>query len=198
MARLTDRHGGRPALVAAGLLGVAALALGACEDTRKVLGVDKAPPDEFRVVSRAPLTLPPDFSLRPPAPGSVRPQEGSTRDQARQSVLDAAGTRRLAPQVPAGASPGEAALVGRVNAGRIDPDIRQAVDREASQLADSGDGYLLDAVVFWRKNEQGTVVNAPLEAQRLRENAALGRPAGDGDTPIIQRRQSRGILEGIF
>ena len=46
--------------------------LNACSDTRAALGLDKAPPDEFAVFSRAPLSLPPDFGLRPPAPGPLR------------------------------------------------------------------------------------------------------------------------------
>jgi hypothetical protein len=41
------------------------------------------------------------------------------------------------------------------------------------------------------------VVDAERETRRLRENQALGRPASEGDTPIVRRRQ-RGLLEGIF
>ena len=50
------------------LLTVAALtlAVSACGGFREQLGLEKQSPDEFRVVSRAPLTLPPDYSLRPP------------------------------------------------------------------------------------------------------------------------------------
>ena len=40
--------------------------LPACAETRRALGFDKAPPDEFQVVQRAPLSVPPDFALRPP------------------------------------------------------------------------------------------------------------------------------------
>ena len=36
------------------------------------LGMGKRSPDEFAVVSRAPLILPPDYGLRPPAPGQSR------------------------------------------------------------------------------------------------------------------------------
>ena len=70
-------------LLAAGLV----LALGGCEETRRVLGYDKSTPDEFRIVSRAPLSLPPDYNLRPPQPGAVRPQDGTTRESARNSAL---------------------------------------------------------------------------------------------------------------
>lgn len=42
-------------------------------------------PDEFAVSRQAPLVVPPDFSLAPPAPGAARPQDGATQEQ----VLDA-------------------------------------------------------------------------------------------------------------
>ena len=38
-------------------------------------------PDEFAVESRAPLTVPPDFDLRPPEPGAPRPQEKTAKQR---------------------------------------------------------------------------------------------------------------------
>jgi hypothetical protein len=55
-----------------------------------MVGIEPTSPDEFAVESRAPLTVPPDFDLRPPAPGASRPQETSTADKAR-GVIDNAG-----------------------------------------------------------------------------------------------------------
>ena len=50
--------------------GMAAL-LAACTGTvQENLGIAKRSPDEFQVVRRAPLVLPPDYNLRPPSPGS--------------------------------------------------------------------------------------------------------------------------------
>src|SRR5215470_10603885 len=46
-------------------------------------------PDEFAVESRAPLTIPPDFDLRPPQPGASRPQEKSSDQQAKQTIEQA-------------------------------------------------------------------------------------------------------------
>ncbi len=37
----------------------------ACGLTRKDLGLEKDTPDEMMVVSRAPLSIPPEFKLRP-------------------------------------------------------------------------------------------------------------------------------------
>lgn len=56
----------------------------------------RAGPDEFGVVSRAPLSQPPDYTLRPPRAGAKRPNETTPREQARQTLLGqsspAAGT----------------------------------------------------------------------------------------------------------
>ena len=71
---------------------VAAAALSGCTDTRRALGLEKSTPDEFNVVSRAPLSLPPDYRLRPPQPGATRPQEGTVQQQAKQSIFRAGET----------------------------------------------------------------------------------------------------------
>ena len=52
-----------------------------------IFGFEKSAPDEFAIVKRAPLTLPPDYGLRPPRPGLARPQAVSPRDEAQQSLL---------------------------------------------------------------------------------------------------------------
>src|SRR5487761_2651236 len=66
-----------------------ATALGGCDALNPAIGKDKVVPDEFAVVSRAPLAIPPDFSLRPPRIGAQRPQEQTPVDQARQTVFRA-------------------------------------------------------------------------------------------------------------
>ena len=174
---------------------LAGLGLSGCSDTRKALGYDKAPPDEFRIVSRAPLSLPPDYALRPPQPGASRPQDNTSQQQARQAVLgNTAASRPIAPD---GASPGEAALLAKVGAPSTDPRIRELVDRESTALAEA-DRTFFDRLVFWKTSaEPGSVVDPQREAQRLRENQALGRPVTDGNTPTIRRRK-KGALEGIF
>jgi hypothetical protein len=172
------------------------LALSGCGDARKAMGFEKSTPDEFRIVNRAPLSLPPDYSLRPPQPGAGRPQEQAVPEQARQVLLGAGGVQAR-PAIPPGASAGEAALLAKVGTTQSDPRIRELVERDSLTLADA-DRTFLDRIVFWRKpDEPGTVVDPEREAQRLRENQALGRPVTEGDTPIIRRRK-KGALEGIF
>ena len=177
-----------------------ALGLGGCSEARRAVGWDKAPPDEFKILTRAPLAMPPDYGLRPPTPGAPRPQEGSTTDQARTAITGGRPGARpgAAPAVGAGRpSAAEVALLEKAGADRADPAIRATVDREARAVADA-DRSFTDKLIFWREPEPaGTVIDAEREQQRLRENQALGRPANSGDTPIVRRRQ-RGLLEGLF
>lgn len=179
-----------------------ALGLGGCAETRRAVGWEKVPPDEFKIMTRAPLSMPPDYGLRPPTPGAPRPQEGSTTEQARSAVTGGRpgarpGAATAAVAAAGKPSAGEAALLEKAGADRADPSIRSTVDREARALADA-DRSFTDKLIFWREPEpSGTVVDAEREQQRLRENQALGRPANAGDTPIVRRRQ-RGLLEGLF
>lgn len=193
-----------PLLIAALAVAVPALA-GGCSSVKEQLGLTKQSPDEFKVVSRAPLSMPPDYNLRPPTPGAPRPQEGTTRDQAAAAVFGYPGAGLQPDQIPpigegeseAAQSSGESALLQSAGAGGVDPNIRQLVDGETA--ADEADSRTLaDTLVFWRDPEPyGDVIDPAAEQKRLQENVALGKPVTEGETPIIVRKQ-RGILEGIF
>jgi hypothetical protein len=69
---------------------VMVMLVSACSNWKQAIGIEPTSPDEFAVESRAPLTLPPDFDLRPPQPGASRPQESSVASRA-QGVVDNAG-----------------------------------------------------------------------------------------------------------
>ena len=60
-----------------------------CTDFKQMIGMDQSMPDEFAVELRAPLTVPPDFDLRPPEPGAPRPQEKTAEQQAEQAMEQA-------------------------------------------------------------------------------------------------------------
>lgn len=158
----------------------------------------KQSPDEFRVVARAPLTLPPDFTLRPPQPGAVRPQEGTTSDQARQAVVAASQGNTGNPGPAAGGlSAGQRSLLQATGAAEVDPKIRLIVDSETNEL-NAADGDFLEFLVFWRAKEKpGLIIDASAESRRLRENMALGKDIGTGQTPTIERRK-KALFEGIF
>lgn len=69
------------------ILGLAATAasLAGCTGGAGILGRDT--PDEFAVARRAPLVIPPDFGLVPPAPGTVQPVGADARTQALDALF---------------------------------------------------------------------------------------------------------------
>lgn len=200
----------RRSVTVAAVVAVAAL-LGGCGQFRDALGYDKDPPDEFQVVARAPLALPPNFDLRPPEPGADRPQELSATEAAAQRILGrravptaAAVGRQPGPSVQAAPrapvsvdSGGVAALREQLRLDQAEPNIRQIVNRETADFVYET-AYPIDRLLFWKDNpEPGILVDAQNESKRLRENTALGQPVDTGDTPTIARRRG-GILEGLF
>lgn len=180
-------------LVSATLL-VGAFALSACSNASRTLGLDPEPPDEFTVVSKAPLTIPPDFNLRPPQPGAARPQEQNPTTRAQAALV---GDAQASVSTPATA--GETALLQVAQAQDANPDIRQVLNTETTQLAERDGGFvdrLLDRVR--PAQDEDDVVNAAEEERRLRQqDAAANTSASEQETPII-RRKSRSILSGVF
>jgi hypothetical protein len=206
-----------------GALLMGTFALVGCSDVRDVFGTRKDPPDEFQVVARAPLALPPNFDLRPPEPGVDRPQEGSTTDMAARRILGrgAAGTSSAA--APAGlsgsgfgtsfaagtppqaaptpsvgvSSTGESVLRAQLGVDQAQPDIRRVVNEETANF-EYDTRYPIDRLLFWKPEaEKGIVVDPNQENRRLRQNSALGKSVTDGQTPTIERKRG-GLLDGIF
>ncbi|MEJ0010899.1 MAG: DUF3035 domain-containing protein [Alphaproteobacteria bacterium] len=62
------------------------LLLSACSsgEVKDTLGLDRTAPDEFSVVSRPPLSVPPEFELAPPRPGAEGPAATQASDTAHQ------------------------------------------------------------------------------------------------------------------
>ena len=158
---------------------VAAMALAACNSLSDSIGLNPRAPDEFTVVAQAPLTMPPNFALRPPVPGAPRPQTLDVQQQAQATLLGAA---------PAGGgarTPGEEALLANAGADQAEPGIRALVDLENAQLLALNQGFLQQLLAFQRPS---TVINPVEEAERLRAEGAVGLPPNIGQAPSARRR----------
>ena len=179
---------------------VGAMMLGGCSAFENLGGAKKVSPDEFKIVSHSPLTMPPNAELRPPRPGEPRPQETSPTDQAKEALSPtlAGRVQAQAKAAPTGA-PGdasEASLIAKASAGGVDPNIRSQVNQDTRVLG-AKDNTFIDSLIFWQdKPPPGVVLDPAKEQQRLRESQASGQPSS-APTPTIERRK-RGLLEGIF
>src|SRR5499426_2645743 len=122
---------------------MASLALGGCSALENLGGGKKVSPDEFKIVSHSPLTMPPNAELRPPRPGEPRPQEVTPSDQAKEALSPALAARPQRNQVLTGQdktpsrTSAEQALVQKAGGGTADPNIRGQVNRDTKTINDS-------------------------------------------------------------
>ena len=144
-----------------------ALLVGACDGAREAIGIGKQSPDEFAVVTRAPLSMPPDFGLRPPRPGVDRPQETTIANSARDLIVKSADPKAPARSVST-ESLGELAILSKAGATNPDPNIRREINRESSILATENDSFA-DRLIFW----QGQRNPALLSTQKPKRNACV-------------------------
>ena len=168
-----------------GLMAQVAICLESCslQDARQTLGMGKQAPDEYLVVERAPLSLPPNFDLRPPAPGAIRDQYVELSRQAERILLG------LAEGSSSEHSTGEMALLAGAGATNIDRGIRQIIDRENGAYMVEDDRFI-DDLIFWEGHgEDDLIVDPVAEAERLRKNASAGLPVTYGESPTIKRKE---------
>ena len=192
----------KPARRAAAIIAIGALSLGLAGcgggSLSDALGTGKDAPDEFAVVTKAPLVIPPDFSLRPPQPGAPRPQEASLSPSAtaQEALIGGDGGTSAANET---LTPGEEALLANAGADKADPRIRQVVNAESRSLVERDDSFV-DDILFWKDGNTPPaepMVDAPEEAKRIQENTAEGKPATAGETPTVEPKE-KGLLEDIF
>jgi hypothetical protein len=138
-----DRTVGR--VLAPALLCVALAACGG-GTVQESLGLVRSAPDEFQVVSRAPLILPPDYDLRPPRPGTPGPSEVTAQDAAREALIGGSAAAGTAATIEAAGGdaqpavrasepgPAERAILAASGADRADPNIRQQIAEDEAQL----------------------------------------------------------------
>jgi hypothetical protein len=150
---------------------VAMTTVAGCGGTKRVLGLEKSAPDEFRIITKAPLSMPPDYALRPPRPGEARPAELNA-DRTTSSVFG--------ENTGAAASQGEKLLVAKAGASSVDTNIAAQVDFE-------GNATLRKSQDYANKVLAPTPAAGTTEEQEATRRATGGAPVtiepGKGATP---------------
>lgn len=172
---------------------LAAAALTGCDRTRQTLGLNKTVPDEFAIAAPAPLVIPPDFNLRPPAPGSGRDREETPAEQGRTILI---GRAKLLDYQKRGFSGGETTMLGLAGADTVTPNIRSTLDKEVSVFAPEQRRFT-DRLLFWREEgATGTPLDPAAEMKRLSQNAAEGKKPNEGPIPVIAK--GKPVTLGLF
>lgn len=175
--------------VAVGLLALAGLAgCGGNGVGQSLMG--KRVPDEFQVVRRAPLVLPPDYALRPPEPGAAPAAQQDTAAQAQELLTGQRPAAAAAPRAPTAQSPGEVALVDQSRV-QGNPDIRRVLVAENQDLVNLDEGRFLFILNFQRRaaqRRQEPVIDPVAEQRRLASAGATGSVVTQrtGSEPLVQ------------
>ncbi len=169
------------------LLISSAFCLNACSNgaagLRTTLGLEKDTPDEFAVITRAPLEMPPQLALPSPNPGAPRPQETPTVEAAQKTVFG------QAKQDSTSASSAESALLNNAGADARDTDIRRTVNTETRNMEERNRTVVQKLLKVGEHAEKSsaTVVDAEKELERIQSNAKEGKNITAGETPVIEQ-----------
>ncbi|HYD73038.1 MAG TPA: DUF3035 domain-containing protein [Candidatus Binatia bacterium] len=159
----------------------AASAATGCSSVNRAMGAARTAPDEFRVVTQAPLTLPPDYSLRPPRPGETRPEELQPSQDARAALFG--------QEIARGASQGERTLVANAGAEAVDPNIRDTIDYESQGIVRRNQDFVDRVLSFGGSSAAPAApLNAEEEAERLARDESIRRATGGGQVVIERDR----------
>ena len=159
----------------------AASAASGCQSLSRAVGATRTAPDEFRIVTQAPLTLPPDYNLRPPRPGEPRPQELQPGDEARVALFG--------QDVGQAASVGERSLVSSAGGDSAEANIRDTIDYEAQGIVRRNDNFVDRLISFRGSSAQAaSPLDAEEEARRLADEEAIRRATGGGAVVIERDR----------
>ncbi len=172
-------------------LGVCALSVSGCESVKRALGNSKVTPDEFRVVTKAPLVIPPEFNLRPPKPGEARPLELRPDMQAKTAVFGVS--------VGVSASDGEKLLISKMGANNANSKIREILDEEAAGIAHKDYGFADKILNFGKpKGPQPNPLDAEAEAELIKAEQSVINNATGGKPVTIKQNKPRGFkLPGL-
>jgi hypothetical protein len=194
--------------------------LAACgsTDVKETLGLNRKAPDEFQVYARPPLSVPPEFNLRPPAQGAEYATGVPATLQAHSKVLGAEGgsvstdapalsgmqllstpmTGPASTAVPAVSattlpSNADAQFLADIGSAKADPHIREEIEQDAvNSQGPKNDKYLLG-----NNKDSDPLVDPAKEASRLQQDKAQSKPPTTGDTPVITPKNNS-ILDEIF
>ncbi|MFZ4601927.1 MAG: DUF3035 domain-containing protein [Caulobacterales bacterium] len=172
-------------------IAAAAVSVTGCAGVRQAIGADKVAPDEFKVVTKAPLVMPPDYQLRPPRPGAPRPQELDPDGQARAAVFG--------QDVGRAATDGEKALIAKAGADAVDPAVRAQIDLEAGGIVRKPESFANRVLSFGSdaKPEAATPLNPETESLRLAEQETIRKATGGGAVVIQRKDTTKSKLPGL-
>jgi hypothetical protein len=157
------------------------LGLAGCSDVRRAIGSEKSTPDEFQVVVRPPLSLPPGFA--------DRPEDIAEQEESNLAGLSAAEAAASTFGAPDGQITGYEAVF---DFAAIVPDIRTKIDEETYGI--QLEKRLPIQTLFGGVPDVGPVLDKMAEDARLREAMRNNQLPTDSETMGIDPLSDTPVL----
>lgn len=165
--------------VSVSLIIAGGFAITGCSSATKALGLKQSAPNEFNIITKAPLVVPPEYNLRPPRIGESSYENNYTQKAAREALVG-----EIDDAEP---SKGEQYLLAKANAPRANQEIRVEIDGQNS--VERKTESFTDKVL----RGANVALDAEAEEKRLKAiNAATG-----GGQVTITRRPGGAKLPGL-
>ena len=174
-------------LITVSAMALVGFSLSACSSTSKALGLKSTAPNEFNIITKAPLIVPPEYNLRPPRPG-----ESSTEDNYSQKAARDALIGDIDDAEP---SQGEIIFMSKAGVARADQEIRIAIDGQNS--VERKTEAFSDRVLAWQDGKAYAKAGVPLDPeQEARRLKAINAATGGGQVEI-SRKPAGAKLPGL-
>ena len=175
-----------------------ALALTGCDTIRNAAGMGKQAPDEFAVLTKAPLVIPPDYNLMPPRPGAAPTNQTEPTEAAAQTLFGN-DPQTVASNITGNYSEGEKLLMAYAGIQNADPAIRAHLASDHKAMMGADDDFT-NEILFWKgpKTDPGKAVDADAEAKRLSDQKAGIAPNQAQKSEDQPQPEKKGWLDGWF
>ncbi len=153
--------------------------LSACSDFRRAVGDEKSSPDEFQVVVRPPLSLPPGFSDRPEDIVKQAERKGADAQSSTEKLLEVS-------------SSSESGFASLFDFSAVPSNIRTKVDEETYGI--QIEKRLPLQMLFGGVPNVGPVLDKMGEATRLRKAQMKGEPTTATGTKAIDPANDQPVV----
>jgi hypothetical protein len=191
------------------------------------LGITRRSPDEFKVVSRPLLSVPPQFNLRPPSNSAESPIIVPADKQAKSIITGTAvssdsnsfdlkeavdttvipvETISLTPEKSKKSgknevvtkTPSNASFMQNIGAEKADPKVREnLVEQQIAVQEKKEESSWWNVFSSEKPEAKEPLVNAKGEVERIKTNKATNKPVTEGKTPEVKDKD-KGLLGDIF
>ncbi len=166
---------------------------------KETLGFSKKSPDEFMVISHPPLSVPPEFGLRPPEMVTSTTTQSTTEKEAEEIIYGQKAKVRSS-----NISKGEQNLLNNAGTNQANSNIRQELLEdekrhtvEQMENKEEEEGWFDRMIYSVAPKKRDPIVDTDQEEERIDQNKQEGKPLTEGETPTKDQGHET-MLDRIF